>query len=610
MHETAVPSLTPVTAIPTFEKVTIIGDKPTLLAEIASLFTRPQRYLPVLDGPRMSRPDWSNEVIRRRNALVMAQSQRVVLADMAIDANEHLSRGWPHGTFFPLNSAYEAIIHLKGWIKTSKGTMPWGSNNLGVGLLLARRSKKILQTTEETSPSTSFVAGSTHLLIACEAGEELAHVTASNLAFATEASFLMFPQLVKDEHDTWLEEIYAIESGGNVSGRFAVIRDRARRWLPDFEFTKYKQILFITNGFPWGIALPECATTHMFSYPDFGRSVVEGIWASNDHSRSARNALLIHPQQVVGSEIESIAKSLHKNGTLVRIQSGPRATVNKVQMLVETLPFDIIVLSTHAGDVPGERATYEYKDSEGLNRRLVVDHAVGFGYDPKTDMVQVQQFERFHELDGVDWSDTAAKDKLYVGTAILSWIKLGDISERNKYKVASERIPRVIGSMGLRMHDHIWIPMLQGLAPNCSPIVLNNACSSWHQLSQRFTFAGARAYVGTLFPVTDAEAQEIGTSLFEKQLAEALPSALWSSQNAVYGAQDRRPYAMIGLPFCSIWPNATDSVAYLAEAYRKTIDEYHRKSSSSPFPDIKENSRRFTEFLHEDFQTFTKQFLT
>jgi hypothetical protein len=595
-------------AIPQFETVAIVGDKPSLVAEIASLFTRPRRYLPVLDGPRMARADWDNEVIRRSNALLKAQSRRVVLADLPSEPAQHLSQYWPEGTCISVTSADEAAAALKSWVKAPRERIVWGSENLGVGLLLARRSKKFLRIAEGASPTTNFVSGGLHLLIVCEMGNELAQVAASNLAFATDAAFLMLPQLGKEEQDEWLEEIYAIDSGGDVSSRFSFIRDRVRHKLPDFQFRDYKQILFVTNGFPWGIAVPECATTHMFSYPDFGRSIVEGIWASQQPSCGARNALLIHPQQVAGSEIETIANLLGKNGTLVRLQAGPQATVNKVQMLVETLPFDIIVLSTHVGDIPGERATYEFKDSEGLSRRLVIDHAVGFGYDPKTSKVLVQQFERFHELDAVDWTDSAAKKNLYVGTAIQSWLDLGDIHERSKFKVYSETIPRVIGSMGLQLHDHIWIPMIQGFPPSCSPMVINNGCSSWHELSKRFTFAGARAYVGTLFPVTEAEAQEVGALIFKQEFGVFMPTQLWVSQNAVYGNQDRRPYAMVGLPFCSIQPNTINSVSYLEKEYRKAIAEYGRKEETSPFPEIKENSQRFKDFLSDDFQAFKRRF--
>ncbi|TKS59861.1 MAG: hypothetical protein EWM73_03254 [Nitrospira sp.] len=286
------------TAIPSFETVAIVGDKPTTVAEIASLFTRPRRYLPVIDGPRMSRPDWSNEVIRRTNALLKAQSRCVILADLHADSVQHLSCDGPDGMFIPVNSVGEAATALKGWVKGPSEKMVWGINNLGVGLLLARRSKKCLQIDGGESPTTNLVSGGTHLLIACEAGNELAQIVASNLAFATDASFLVIPQLALDERDGWLEEIYSLGLSGDVSRRFVAICDRARSRLPELEFRKYKQILFITDSFPWGIAVPECATTHLFSYPDLGRCVLEGIWALHDPSRGARNALLIHPQRV------------------------------------------------------------------------------------------------------------------------------------------------------------------------------------------------------------------------------------------------------------------------------------------------------------------------
>lgn len=401
-----------------------------------------------------------------------------------------------------------------------------------------------------------------------------------------------------------MEELYSLGSSGDVSGQFMAIRDRARGRLPELEFRKFTEILFVTDGFPWGIAVPECVTTHMFSYPDFGRCVVESLWASHDPSRGARNALLIHPQRVQGSEIEAIGRSLYKNKTLVRIHAGTQANVANVDLLIETLPFDIIVISTHTGDVAGERVTYQFMDSEGLSRCLVIDHAIGFGYDPKTDKVLVQQFERFHQLDGVEWIDRPAKAKLHVGTAIKSWVALGDAQERNKYKVASAKIPRVAGSMALQMHDDLWIPMMQGFSPSCSPVILNNGCSSWHGLSERFSFAGARAYIGAMFPVTEAEAQEVGVAIFHGYLGESLSTALWKSQNEVYGRHHRRPYAMLGLPFCTIPYNTIDSFSYVAKEYQKAIAEYARKAEESSFAEVKDNCERYRKFLIEDFEVF------
>lgn len=592
--------------VPTFETVAIVGDKPTLVAELASLFTRAGRYLAVMDGPRMSRPDASNEVIRRTNALVKVRPRRILLAELPQSAMQAMSVGWSPEMAVSVSTVEAAGQALKGLTNVPSEKMPWCDNNLGVGLLLARRAKKQLQTSIKPSSNTTFVPGSRSLLVVCEDGEELAQISASCFAFATGGAFLVIPHLMPDERDEWLEELYALESGGDVSSRFANIRGRVRARLPTFEFGNYKQVLFVTSGFPWGIAVNECATTHMYNYPDFGRSMVEGLCAAQNASRSARNALLIDPAKVEGSEIQAIAKTLANNGTLVRVQAGPRATAHRIQTLIDTLPFDIIVLSTHAGDAPGERATYEYIDSEGLNRRLVIDHARSISYDPGTGKFVVQEYERFHELDGVDWSDARAKAKLHVGTAISSWSMIGDMAERNKYKVASATIQRVIGSMALQMHDHIWIPMIQGFPPSAAPFVLNNACLSWHELSQRFMFAGARAYIGTLFPVMDAEAQEVGKRIFRDQIGVFLPIALWATQKAVYRNQGRWPYVMVGLPFGIVRPNIVQSVGYMAQEYMLAIAEYDAKYMNSPFADTRENAARYRDFLRDDFASFTQ----
>ncbi|MGH9878248.1 MAG: hypothetical protein ACRD5H_11465 [Nitrososphaerales archaeon] len=123
------------------------------------------------------------------------------------------------------------------------------------------------------------------------------------------------------------------------------------------------------------------------------------------------------------------------------------------------------------------------------------------------------------------------------------------------------------------------------------------------ELSKRFAFAGARAYVGALFPVIEAEAQEVCISVFRTHLGTALPSAIWKSQNAVYGSQGRRPYAMVGLPFCSIPLNTVDSYKYVLREHRKAIAEYSRKAEESTFTEIKENSLRYKQFLIDDYKT-------
>lgn len=179
--------------------------------------------------------------------------RRIIAADLSTDVLQSLSHYRPDRTFFPVTSIEEAQVVLKGWTKGPSEKMEWGSNNLGVGLLLAHRSRKCLQTTDGASPTITYISNGEPLLIVCEAGNELAQVISSNLAFAIGAAFLVIPELTKGELYEWQEEIYALGLAGNVSERFASICNRARCRLPDIKFDIYKQLVFVTSGFPWGI---------------------------------------------------------------------------------------------------------------------------------------------------------------------------------------------------------------------------------------------------------------------------------------------------------------------------------------------------------------------
>jgi len=44
------------------------------------------------------------------------------------------------------------------------------------------------------------------------------------------------------------------------------------------------------------------------------------------------------------------------------------------------------------------------------------------------------------------------------------------------------------------MHDNLYLPHPTSLAGQGTPLIPNNAYSSWHELASRFTFAGARGY--------------------------------------------------------------------------------------------------------------------
>jgi len=136
-------------------------------------------------------------------------------------------------------------------------------------------------------------------------------------------------------------------------------------------------------------------------------------------------------------------------------------------------------------------------------------------------MLKVTQFMRFVSLDGVDWNDPYKTEKLYVGRAILDFMELTkDASNPVMKPVKRDTVPRVVGSAALSMHDQNLIVLPKPLADEGTPIIINNACTSWHRLAKNFTFGNARAYIGTLFPVTPSEAQEVVIELLDKHFGK------------------------------------------------------------------------------------------
>jgi hypothetical protein len=114
--------------------------------------------------------------------------------------------------------------------------------------------------------------------------------------------------------------------------------------------------------------------------------------------------------------------------------------------------------------------------------------------------------------------------------------------------VKRDTVPRVVGSAALKMHDQNLIVLPKSLADEGTPIIINNACLSWHRPAKDFTFGNARSYVATLFPVTPSEAKEVVIKLLDKHFGKPLGAALWSAQREIYGGTgSRRPYIVTGV---------------------------------------------------------------
>ncbi len=562
---------------PLIRKLAILSDDAELAARLSCVFNRPGYYLPILDGPRMTRPDGRGEAVRRNNAIAKAGVMRIALADLTAEQHDAMANLLPSKSILTITAnKLDAALRER----PAPSVLKWGRNNIGVGLLTALRKNQLLEFSDGAETRNAELKGRRHLVV-CEAGERLSEVIAANYAFALDADLLIIPEVDKGTAEDLTEELYSLYDlrGESATDSLVQLAKRVRVLCPGV-IPPDGGITFFTSHIPYGFGFPEVPSTHLELYPDLGGSVLNGLAAGNADTTGIRCAVLVDPDQTRSPEVEAVARSLTNRSVFVRGYPWKTANVRDITNTVELFPYDFLLFATHCGDADGYRFTYEFSDASGRTRRLVVDTAIGVAQTDDPDMLNVMQFERFHELDGVSWSDPKKSEKLEVGTAIKDFVELHNAKELEP--VERELIPRVLGSAALKMADHNYIAMPRELADHGSPVIFNNACASWHQLSGRFMFAGARAYIGTLFPVTGAEAAQVAEFFVEHDEAMPLAEALWRAQNKTYDqSQMRRPYVMTGVYPQNLNVVQDDVPSYIQGRLESALNSWNEHASQS-----------------------------
>lgn len=577
--------------VPAVVPIVVIGDDPQLLAQVSTVFAQKKSYLPLLDGPRFGPQNIDAEVARRNNAIARVSPHKVIFAGLPSTTCELFSSRIP-----PRMTIRVADIDELRAVQGAQGgeerpPVLWGPQRIGIGLLQALRSRATLVFNQVDSPSDNYIRSLSDHLIVCEDDDALSQVIAANYAFSLDASLVLMPAVTDEDAEEILENFYSLNTSGDEAptSRLGRLFARMRNLAGELPIVSGGSVTFITKKLPWGVAFQEVPSTHLFSYPDLGISIINGITAEQPGTAGISVATLIDPQAVDSKEVEATAESLARTGVLVRGLRGAAATVHRAHMMTELLPYDLLLISTHCGDVTGWRWTYEFIDSEGIERVLVVDVGIGVASVPGDENLHVTQFTHFVSLDGIDWNDRARKEAHYVGRAILDYVeRLDDQSFRPTKR---EDISRVLGSAALKMFDNNYIPLPRSLASEGTPIVINNACASWHRLAATFTFGNARAYVGTLYDVLDPEAQAFMQELVGIQMGKPLAAAIWQAQRRISCNGTRRPYVLVGCHFQRLRTAAGDAPLQLLRKLNTSMALWERMLSATAESD---ESRRRT----------------
>lgn len=534
---------------PTLCRSIVITDDAQLAARMSCALAVPNQYVPILEGPRMTRDDRKLEGIRINNAAGRSKAGTIFLAALPPETLALIETEFSP----PLRSRCKIVATIADLERTvslpRKEPLQWGRDHIGLGLLKALRSRRDIVFGVGPSPRDAIPAKAPHLVV-CEDRDDMAQVIAANYAYALGAGFCLIPQVDETLKDSILEQFYALYDN-RAAAPPDILNDlqrELRELCGQLPVLVGGSITFVTSGLPFGFAINHCPSTHIFSYPHMGISVVNGFAAEQPNEPGITRVCLVDPSEEADArEIIAAGDILGTRRAFVRTYINEGASVRDVGEMMEWYPYDLLVISTHCGDPAGYRWTYEFKDSEGIDRRLVIDIGLSVGTTDDPNILGVTQFFRFVSLDGVDWTNRKAKEALYVGTSIKDFLNLTRAKDPELKPIIKEIVSRVVGAAALKMTRGNLILVPKPLANGSTPIIISNACVSWHRLAETFTVCNARAYIGTMFEITEFEAQEVVTQLLEKHYAKPIAHALWSTQREVYGEGGRCPYVVTGV---------------------------------------------------------------
>ena len=199
--------------IPRILPLLVIGDDARLLAEISSRLAIRGRYLPLLDGPRIHRPDLDAELIRRNNAAFRLRPRQIILAGLPDDTCDALNLHLPRGRTRRVDSADDLTFGRSNRIPP----LIWGRANLGLGLLHALRSKRPLAFHDNADCPREAVPTTSGHLVVCEDDNDLAQVIAANYAFSIGAGMCLIPSIAKEQAEAILERFYTAHQNRTAS---------------------------------------------------------------------------------------------------------------------------------------------------------------------------------------------------------------------------------------------------------------------------------------------------------------------------------------------------------------------------------------------------------
>lgn len=523
-----------------FSKIAVVSGNGVLAESICAAFRQPGVYVPLFESPDGFNDDFGllgNACIRLANILRRLKPSLIYIVGCSLPVRNRLL---PLINSIPIllieNSINDHDLRKqKGYRKISQR---WAVQEFGTDIKLPQNGN----------------------LIVVEKGNELALVLTRNLAMATGSHLVLIDKMTQEEaHEAkefyykWSTGEFDIDRHDSKLKLFEILRSRLKSILN----VNAETISFVSHGIPFGILPFLCPTTHYFSFPgQLGLSIMRGIMKTVLGYPRVPLAILCDPSNTGTSEFKEIRKILGKEGGYtLRNAYRENAKAFDASMLTEYVPCDFIIYSTHAGEQSGERITELFKTPDGFEHRICYERAISFNPTHEKDLFQVNIFKRWITIDDAPWPSEESRQNKQLANAFQHYMNCMKKDDHCTQIIESTDIGPIRSSDSFGMSDFNFTPSIHNVGADNYPLVFSNACSSWREMVNRFSVAGASVYIGTALDIPNPIALEVAPKLI-RRVAEGhtIGYSLFRAQKEFIGQLGYTPYLLHGFIFMKLKP--------------------------------------------------------
>lgn len=538
-------------------KVVCVTDDPALAATVCSALGDAGEYVAIVRRPRNWHPMVRiRDFAQYANTIQRIQPDRVFLLGVDAATSEQFTSKFGSARIISANTVDDALLAVRPYTRAQlSGVLRCRPQDVGLGLLLAKRQKRLLFV-DEVAPQINDieVSSTADHVVAIDDDQTLSHIVAANYAFSIGADLVSLPPRANTMREAAYGAIDA-RSTHNGTGRGLragkTLEEIDEELRPALELGRRTFVTFITKGLPYGYFYREGPSTHLLASSMFN-SIVTGIHAAR-HSSATTCALLIDPGDFADSETPEIARTFREQGTVVVELPRDAATVNNARLFIGGLPYDLLFICSHCGELDGTRVVWRVPDRNGIDRMVEVDIVAAVLSNPRmkngTEMVLFSELFIPISVDGTDWFAVPAD----LRTDFWDFMEAEE-DFRKRDIVRSRQVERVAHSTAIKLHDGN-LSLSMDIEVGTSPIVFNNSCVSFFDAADALTHAGARGYIGTLAPVEDRYARDIAIEVIgSEESRKSLPLALYHAQRKRSADQPDLIYVHVGCHFNRVSP--------------------------------------------------------